>query len=426
VRITHVNTFDSAGGAARAVYRLHTGLRELGYDSRLLVLQKESNDPSVIRFEPPLDWPIRLRRALRRRYLARSQRVVAARPAGSTYFSDDRSQHGADALRGLPPSDIVHLHWIAGFIDYAEFFRRVPRGVPIVWTLHDMNPFTGGCHFDGGCGKYHEQCGACPQIGSSERDDFSARVWQRKNAAFAMRSANSMHIVAPSRWLAAEARESALLGRFPRTVIPYGVDTERFQPRDRRFARQLFGIPPEARVVLFVADWAGEKRKGLDLLIEAIRGIENLPELCVFTIGREMARQEIGKRSIAVEYIRDELTMSLAYSAADLFVVPSLQDNLPNTALEALACGIPTVAFGVGGLTDIILEDQTGAIVAPGDVRALRVAITKILKNPDRLASMAESCRRTALSEYKLEVQTRHYLALYESLMLVRAGDQKT
>jgi glycosyltransferase involved in cell wall biosynthesis len=426
VRIAHISTTDFSGGAGRSAYRLHAGLRALGLDSRMLVQQKESNDTSVILFQPPLDWPVRLRRAFRRRYLAPSQKVVASRPVGSTYFSDDRSQHGADALGGVPPSDILHLHWIAGFLDYSDFFRHLPRGLPIVWTLHDMNPFTGGCHFDGGCGKYLERCGACPQIGSLERHDLSSRVWQRKNSAFATRSASSTHIVTPSQWLAAEAKKSTLLSRFPVTVIPYGIDTDKFQPRNRRFARQLFGIPPEARVVLFVADWAGEKRKGLDVLIEAIKGIEDLPELCIFTIGREMARQEIGKRSIAIEYIRDELTMSLAYSAADLFVVSSLQDNLPNTALEALACGIPTVAFAVGGLTDFIREDETGALVAPGDVRALRVAITKMLENQDRLASMAESCRRTALAEYNLDVQARHYVALYESLMVGRAGDYKT
>lgn len=391
----------------------------------MLVQQKESNDASVVLFEPPLDGLTRLRRVIKRRLLKLSQKDLVGRPAGSTYFSDDRSEHSADALKQVPPSDILHLHWIAGFVDYRDFFSRLPRGLPIVWTLHDMNPFTGGCHFDGGCGKYLEQCGGCPQIGSLERHDLSARIWQRKNAAFAACSASSMHLVTPSHWLATEAKKSTLLGRFPVTVIPYGVDTERFQPRDRRFARQLFGIPHEARVVLFVADWAGEKRKGLELLIEAIRGIEDLPELCVFTIGREMTRQEIGKRSIAIEYIRDELTMSLAYSACDLFVVPSLQDNLPNTALEALACGIPTVAFAVGGLTDLIREHETGVLVAPGDVQALRIAITKLLKNPDRLASMAISCRGTALAEYQLDVQARHYVSLYESLIAVRADDRK-
>jgi glycosyltransferase involved in cell wall biosynthesis len=423
VKITHISTADSSGGAARSAYRLHAGLRALGLDSRMLVLQKESNDTSVLLFQPPLDGPTRLRRVIKRCLLKLSQKDLVGRPAGATYFSDDRSQHSADALSQVPPSDILHLHWIAGFLDYRDFFRRLPHGLPVVWTLHDMNPFTGGCHFDGGCGKYLEQCGTCPQICSLERHDLSARVWKRKSGALATCSASSMHIVAPSRWLAAEAKKSTLLGRFPITVIPYGVDTENFQPRDRSFARQLFGIPPEARVVLFVADWAGEKRKGLDLLVEAIKEIEDFPDLCVFTIGRNIARQEIGNRSIAIEQIRDELTMSLAYSAADLFVVPSLQDNLPNTALEAFACGIPTVAFAVGGLTDIIRDDETGVLVAPGDVRALRVAIAKMLENPDRLASMAESCRRTALGKYRLEVQARNYVALYESLLQVRAAN---
>jgi glycosyltransferase involved in cell wall biosynthesis len=425
LRVTHVSTNDIRGGAARAAYRLHTGLRKLGHDSRMLVFHKESEDSSVATFQPRRDLLSRVRRRVVSGYLARSWRGLAPRPAGATFFSDDRSPYGGEMLEQIPPSDILQLHWIATFVDYGKFLRRVPHEVPIVWTLHDMNPFTGGCHFDGGCGKYLEQCGACPQIGSSERHDLSARAWRRKNSAFTTRNASSVHLVAPSRWLAAEAEKSTLLNRFPVTVIPYGVDTEQFQPRDRRFARQLFGIPSEARVVLFVADWAGEKRKGLNLLIEAIRVIEDIPELCVFTIGRGIAGQEIGKRSVAIEYIRDELTMSLAYSAADLFVVPSLQDNLPNTALEALACGIPTAAFAVGGLTDIIREDETGVLVAPGDARALQVAISKILKNPDRLASMAESCRRTVLAEYKLDVQARQYMALYESLMVVRVAGHK-
>lgn len=417
VRITHLNTFDLSGGAARAAYRLHTGLRGLGQDSRLLVLQKESHDSSVICFEPPSDKLTGIRRVLRRRYLARNQQFIAPRPVGSSYFSDDCSQHSADALRQVLPSDILHLHWIAGFIDYTDFFRRLPWALPIVWTLHDMNPFTGGCHFDGGCGRYRERCGACPQIGSTDVNDFSALIWQRKNRAFATSRSSSMHFVAPSRWLAAEAQTSALLTHFPVTVIPYGVDTESFQPRDRRVSRQLFGISPSAKVVLFVADWAGEKRKGLDLLMAAVNGIDDLPELSVLAIGRDNARHEFGTRLIAIEQIRDELTMSLAYSAADLIVIPSLQDNLPNTALEALACGIPTVAFAVGGLTDVVREGETGILLQPGNAHALRSAIVELLRNTDRLTYMAESCRRYALAEYKLEVQARRYTSLYESLM---------
>lgn len=331
-------------------------------------------------------------------------------------MSDDRSEHNGDVLRQMPSSDVLNLHWVAGAFEYSSFFRKVPNNLPIVWTLHDMNPFTGGCHFDGGCGKFVEHCGACPQIGSLKLDDFSAHVWERKNKALARVGANMMHIVAPSRWLAAEAKKSSLFGHWPVTVIPYGLETDRFQPRDRHFARQLFEIPSEAKVVLFVADWANEKRKGLDLLLEAIRGLGDLPELYAFAIGRNVSSRVLGVRGKTIDYVRDDLTLSLVYSTADVFVVPSLEDNLPLTALEALACGIPTIAFSVGGLPDIVREGQTGILAPMGDIGALRRAIAELLQNTERRATMAQQCRYVAVREYNLEVQARRYVALYEEL----------
>jgi len=279
-----------------------------------------------------------------------------------------------------------------------------------------MNPFTGGCHFDGGCGKFVEHCGACPQIDSLKLDDFSAHVWQRKNKALARVGANMMHIVAPSRWLAAEAKKSSLFGHLPVTVIPYGLETDRFQPRDRHFARQLFEIPSEAKVVLFVADWANEKRKGLDLLLEAIRGLGDLPDLYAFAVGRNVSSRVLGVRGKTIDYVRDDLTLSLVYSTADVFVVPSLEDNLPLTALEALACGVPTIAFSVGGLPDIVRGGQTGILAPMGDIGALRRAIAELLQNTEQRATMAQQCRHVAVREYSLEVQARRYVALYEEL----------
>jgi glycosyltransferase involved in cell wall biosynthesis len=330
-------------------------------------------------------------------------------------MSDDRSEHDGDVLNQLPSSDILNLHWVAGFFDYRSFFRRVPPDLPIVWTLHDMNPFTGGCHFDGGCGKFQDHCGACPQIGSSKPEDFSSHVWKRKKEAFASESANRMQIVAPSRWLAAEAKKSSLFGHLPVTVIPYGLETDRFRPRDRHFSRQLLEIPSEAKVVLFVADWANEKRKGLDLLLDAIRGLGNLRGLYVFAVGRNVDSKLVGLPGKTIGYVRDDLTLSLVYSAADVFVVPSLEDNLPNTALEALSCGLPTVAFEAGGTSDIVRDGTTGTLVPAGDVRALQSAIGSLLNDPERRARMAEESRRIAVQEYKLDVQARRYVALYES-----------
>jgi glycosyltransferase involved in cell wall biosynthesis len=419
MRITHVNTWDVEGGAAQAAYRLHTGLLALGHESRLFVLQKSSDDPSVVLFKPPRDKLIRARRVLRRLLLAPTEKLIKTRPPGSTYFSDDRCQHAADILGQVSPSDILHLHWIAQFIDYRDFMRRVQS--MIVWTLHDMNPFTGGCHYDGGCGKYKKQCGACPQLDSSDARDFSAQVWQRKNFAFRMVNQNSIHFVAPTRWLAAEVRKSALLGRFSMTVIPHGIDTEKFQPRDRTFARQRFGVPPDAQVVLFVAHRLREKRKGLDLLFAALKELESHPKLHLLIVGGydTTPQKELGKlteRTTTVQFIRDERIMSLAYSAADLFVVPTLQDNGPLTALEALACGLPTVGFNVGGLPDIVREGQTGSLVPAGDVRELRNTIVELLRNPERRTAMGQMARRIAVEEHRLDVQARRYISLYEAL----------
>jgi glycosyltransferase involved in cell wall biosynthesis len=417
VRITHINTYDVMGGAARAAYRLHAGLRELGQDSRMLVQQKDSTDDNVIQFWPTKSAFGRLQRRLSREYLAISRKAFAVRPEGASYFSDDRSEHRADLLRQLPPSDILHLHWIAGFLDYTTFFSQRQRSLPIVWTLHDMNPFTGGCHYDAGCGKYRKHCGACPEIGSAAENDFSAQSWARKKKALAVGGGDTIHIVTPSRWLAEEAKKSALFSRFSVTVIPNGVDTERFQPRSARTVRDRHGIPESAKVVLFVAHWVSERRKGLDVLREALRGMQENTDLYFLIIGRGVSAEAFGQRAVVLEHVDDELALSSIYSAANLFVVPSRQDNLPNTGLEALACGIPTVASAVGGLPDIIRDGETGLLVPPGDTGALRTAITRLLQDPDRQAGMAKACRQRALEEFSLGLQSRRYLTLYESLI---------
>ena len=429
MKVSHIATCDLHGGAARAAYRLHSGLRRLGHDSNLFVLEKDSQDRSVIRFEPPSEKSIRARRGLRRLLLALTQkRIEAQRPHGSTSFSGDRSEHSADVLRQVPPSDILHLHWIAGFTDYSDLISRLPPAV--VWTLHDMNPFTGGCHFDGGCGRYEVRCGACPQLDSSDTKDFSAQVWQRKNRAVSRVGAKCIHLVTPSRWLAGEARKSLLLGRFPVTIIPYGIDTDRFQPRDRHVARQVLGLPPEAEIVLFVAHSVGEKRKGLAQLVEALRQLERHPKLHFLAVGDGAANQELGelgKRTTAmtIGFSDDERIMSLVYSAADLFAIPSLQDNLPLAALEALACGLPTVGFHVGGLPDIVREGQTGSLTQPGDIRALCNTIAELLQNGERRASMGQASRRVAVEEFRLDVQARRYVSLYENITRGTSQDRQ-
>jgi glycosyltransferase involved in cell wall biosynthesis len=380
----------------------------------MLVLHKTSSDPSVVQFVPPMDIPTRLRRRLKRRLLERAHGEIAARHAGSTFFSDDRSQHHADVLRQLPVPDVLNLHWVANFIDYRALFRELPRGLPMVWTLHDMNSFTGGCHYDEACGKFHRCCGECPQLGSSNPGDLSSQVWLRKREAFSSHGGRNVRLVTPSRWLADEAAKSSLLSGRTLTVIPYGVDTECFQPRDRELARQKYGIPMEAKTILFVADSTGEKRKGLRILLKAIAGLESSEEYFSVVIGHEVDDQILSKRCKVIDFLDDETALSFVYSAADVFVIPSLQDNLPNTAIEALACGIPTIGSSVGGIPELVRDGQTGILVSPMDAVALREAITALLKDRERLASMAKESRRVALREYGLGLQAQRYADVYQ------------
>jgi glycosyltransferase involved in cell wall biosynthesis len=415
VRITHLNTYEASGGAAKAAARLHEGLSRLGHDSRLLVAQAELSKAGVIAFVPPKDTVSRLRRVARRFALAPAAKQIAARPAGPHFFSDDRSPLGADLLLQLPPSDVLHLHWVAGFLDYRQFFRKLPRGLRLVWTLHDMNSFTGGCHTDGGCGRYQEQCGACPQLRSTEPEDLSAYVWKRKRQAYSSIPADSIRFVTPSCWLAEEAKKSSLLRQFPISVIPHGLDLEVFRPRSRQSARELFGIPPEAKVVLFVSAWANDPLKGLGPFLEALHGLAHIPELCVFVVGRGAERETLGMRGVVLGSVRDDLLLSQVYSAADIFAAPSMQDNFPNTALEALACGVPLVAFAVGGLREIVRDGETGILVPPGDVAALRAALAQLLQSPQLRVRMAENSRRIAVEQYSVEIQAHRYVELYES-----------
>ena len=418
MRILHVNTVDSVGGAGRAAYRLHVGLRRLGYDSSMFVAHRYSDDPAVTAFKPPMDLPSRLGRLIRREWIARSfARYRTSRPAGYELFSDNRSQYGADLLDQLPPCDVINLHWIAGFVDYHSYFARVPQHTPVVWTLHDMNAFTGGCHYDHGCGRYTDKCGACPQLGSRDAADLSRRVWQRKREIFEQIEPGRLHIVTPSRWLAKEAERSTLFGRFPISVIPNSLDTHVFSPRDRCIARAALEVPQEARVVLFVADSTGNQRKGFALLAQALAGLGDLTDLYLISLGS--GEPTIGAQipHLHLGHIGNDRLLSLVYSAADLLVIPSLQDNLPNTVLESLTCGTPVVGFAVGGIPDMVHPGVTGLLAPSQDMTALRAAIVDLLQDPAERAKMSANCRRIAVKEYSLEMQAQRYVELYERML---------
>ena len=424
MKVVHLSTHDGGNGAAIAAYRIHTSLIRLGHDSTLFVAHRRLNDTTVVEFRPSRTLGSRLRRRLRTARIARSAAPYPRlRAPELEFFSDDRGPHGDDVIAQIPAADIINVHAMFDFLDYREFLEAAPRRAPVVRTLHDMSFFTGGCHIAGACTKFTDRCGACPRLSSASDHDLSREIWTRKHTAFASVPSSRLHLVTPSRWLAEEAQRSSLTRNFPVTVIPFGVDTEIFRPRDRRAARDLFSIPQEANVVLFVAQPIHRVNKGFAMLAEALEGLDATPNLLLVSAGSGQPPVQPRVSYLPLGTVGDERLLSLVYTAADVVVLPSMNDNLPLTALEALACGRPVVAFGVGGLLDIVRPD-VGILVPPQDVKGLGEAIERLLGDVDGRPARERACRSLAATHYSLERQARRYVELYETI-LSRTGDAR-
>ena len=226
-----------------------------------------------------------------------------------------------------------------------------------------------------------------------------------------------LHLVTPSQWLAGEVRRSSLLGDREVTVIPYGLDTEIFKPRDCAAARDVSGLSRDHKIVLFLADWVNEARKGLSLLVDALKGLPDRANLCLLILGNGSVELPDGVPNVRLDYMRNDRVLSMIYSAADVFVsLPALQDNLPNTIMEAMVCGLPVVAFASGGIPEMIRDGVEGRVVPRGDVAALRSAITATLQDQQCRALMASNARNRVVREYGIELQAQHYLELYRRL----------
>jgi glycosyltransferase involved in cell wall biosynthesis len=425
MRILHLSTSDASGGAARAAFRLHTGLRRLGHESSMLVLKRVSGDEQVKKLHWSDDLSTRFRRRRRRKQIARDFAPYKSMlPPGFELYSDDRSEAGYDLVKQLPPCDVINLHWVAGLIDHEVFFNHLPPDVPLVWRLADMGAFTGGCHYDNGCGKFTATCGACPVLGSNAETDLSRQVWTRKQSALSKLEPDRLHLVGTSRWIAAQATHSSLLGRFPVTIIPNGLDVADFAPRDKGFSRDLLGVPRDAKVVLFVADSAAIKRKGFDSLAAALAGMTEEPNLFLLSVGGgkpnvpNLPQLHLGK-------ISHDRLLSLIYSAADVFVIPSLQESFGQTVIEAMACGTPVVGFDAGGIPDMVRPGITGYLAPVGDAVALREQIRKVMRETEVWPELSANCRRLAMEEYSLETQAANYVSHYGHIIGLTRGNPK-
>lgn len=423
MKVLHVNTYQY-WGAAKACIRLHEGLLAQGVDSKLLSLKVNHIRTTVASYQYDKKEVARAP-TFRQRLRDKTKRLLAelhididknktfpnhlaGRPTHFEVFSTLENVYDISQNKLVQEADIINLHWVAGFFDYTAL-KKIKK--PIIWTLHDMNPFTGGCHYDGGCGKFTTNCSHCPQLEGTINHNLSHHILNKKKEALV--GLHAFHIVSPSFWLKEQSQKSVFRA-YPHACIPNSFPTNTFQPRDKAFSRNLLDLPTDKKIVLFVADSIHNTRKGYTYLVEALAKLSD-KNILLCAIGSKTNLLNSNIPCVELGRIEDERLMSVAYAAADVFVIPSLEDNLPNTVAESLCCGTPVIGFNVGGIPDMVQDGTNGYLCPEISIEALKNTIEKFLANPtvfDR-----EKISKEAHEKYALEVQAKAYIDLYKKIL---------
>ncbi len=412
MKVLIVNTFDIQGGAARAAYRLHRALLDTGIDSQMLVQSKSSNDDTVIKLGSGTKF-----QSIMSKFRSRLDALPLKRYRNKTrtLFSPAWLPFSGvvDTIETIDP-DIVHLHWICGGMICIEDLSRIKK--PIIWSLHDMWAFTGGCHYDEGCGKYESGCYSCPMLGSKEMNDLSRNVFDRKQETF--KKIDNMTVVGLSNWLADCANRSLLFSHNRVVNLPNPLNTTEFMPVNKEQARMILNLPLNKKLILYGAMSAtSDPRKGY---AELIRALETLPknndvELVVFGSSRPDNTSRFGFTSHYLGHL-DETSLRLLYCAADVMVVPSLQENLSNAIMESLACGTPVVAFDIGGNRDLIEHKHNGYLVEPLNPTNLAEGICWVLYSSE-YAVISKNAREKVLKCFDSKVVAQQYIDLYRNIL---------
>jgi len=414
--VLHISTYDNLGGSGRSAYRIHTGLKQAGWRSRMLVGMKTTDDPEVKLFAA---------RPLRMMDIAFGK--VADRLSLQYLFYP--SSFLLPWQEWFKQAGVVQLYNTHGGYFSHTALPLISRHRPVVWRLSDMWPMTGHCAYSFGWDGWETGCGSCPTVAHypALRRDTTATLWRVKNRTYAR---SSLTIVAPSRWIAKMAEASPLLGRFPVHVIPNGLNVDIFRPIPKKIARAALGIGEAARVILFSADSIEDQRKGAALMQEALArlaatGGQNIT-LLIAGAHVDQLKLRLPFDIKQLNRIGDDETMAMVYAAADIFVLPTLADNLPNGILESMACGTPSVTFDVGGCGEAVRHLDTGYLAAYKDVADLAKGIQLLLNDDELRRRLGLRSREVAENEYALELQTERFVRLYENVIEQHRAARRT
>ena len=416
MRVLLINTSERIGGAAIAASRLTEALKNNGIKAKLLVRDKQTENISVVRIEH--NWFSVWNFVWERMVI-----WIANRFKKDNIFAVDIANSGTD-ITNLPEfqqADIIHLHWInQGMLSFKNIRKILESGKPVVWTMHDMWPFTGICHYAGTCSKYREECNHCPFLyGGGGKKDLSTRRFFKKKKIY---QTASITFVACSQWLEKLAQSSALFKDQTVTSIPNPINTNLFRPQPKAKAREQLGLPQDTLLILFGSVKVKDKRKGLPYLVEACKIIaDNYPELKdrlgVVALGHQSDYLEklIPFRVYPLDYVSDERQLVDIYNAVDLYVTPSLEDNLPNTIMEAMACGVPCVGFNVGGIPEMIDHLHNGYVAQYKSAQDLANGIHWILTEAE-YDMLSEQTVRKVASTYSERAIAKRYIDIYNKV----------
>jgi len=419
MKVLHINTYDR-GGAANACLRLHEGLLNSGIDSKVLILKKTNNNfPEVYAYETEvISFSGRLQRKIKRILkelkLYRNgpkekerKKLLKLRSKGLEMISFPESDIDITNNKYFHGADIIHLHWVVDFLDYKAFFKKCKK--PIVWTFHDQNPFLGVEHY---AEKYlGPEKNGFPMVRQFSEVELAIEK-KYKQIKHNILQNTPLNIVALCNWMQTEILGCNMFHFAKIFNVPNGVDSKQFRILNKTLCRELLELPLEKKILLFVSDNINHNRKGLNYLLKAIENI-NASDVVVCGIGWDKTKTHNGK-FIELGSIHDQRLMTAAYSAADLFVIPSLMDNLPNTVIESLLCGTAVISFPIGGLPDMIKHKKNGYIADEISVDALAKTINIFFEKGVEFTT--DQIRYDAIERYDISVQVESMVDLYNDI----------
>jgi glycosyltransferase involved in cell wall biosynthesis len=413
--ILHLSTFHLEGGAGVAATRLHRALLRNGEDSHMLISGVKDSEPGVTDLITT-NWESRksfYRFVEERIYFFPQEKDSSVRFAFSPAVAGiDISKHPL-----VQQADIIHLHWVNfGFLSMASLDRLFALGKPVVWTLHDMWTFTGGCHYSRGCDNYLTHCEYCPYLAKPDLYDISFSQFEKKTEIYT--NAN-LTLVSPSNWLNNLTKQAALTQNLTSACIPNCIDTDFFTPGDQHKIRAELGLPTDKKLLLFAGANTQDPRKGFVYFKEAMEKYSAEKQDVEVLIFGKSGNNSFDAFPVPVHYlgkITEPKQMVQVYNAADMIIVPSLEDNLPNTIMEAMACGTPAVGFATGGIPEMIDHLSNGYVADLKSANSLTDGINWVLEqNSDKSVSLA--ARQKVISTYSEPIVTSQYSRLYTDML---------